>query len=56
MYNGFGNSLIIQGGFLFVFDLIAYGIHRSRSKKELWPLIDKINLSGNGFGIKVKIK
>ena len=56
MYNGFGNSLIIQGGFLFVFDLIAFGIHRSRSKKELWSLIDKINLSGNGFGIKVKIK
>ena len=56
MYKGFGNSLIIQGGFLFVFDLIAFGIHRSRSKKELWSLIDKINLSGNGFGIKVEIK
>ncbi len=29
---GFGNSLILQGGFLLIFDLIQYGNHRRNGK------------------------
>lgn len=29
MFNGYGRSVILQGGFLFVFDLIMYGIQRN---------------------------
>lgn len=54
LFNGFGNSLIIQGGFLLVFDWIAYGIHRSRSKKYLSPILNNLELSDSGLGIKYK--
>ena len=52
-YKGYGNGLLVQGGFLLIFDWIAYGIHRSRAKKVLQPLLDTVELSDNGFGIKV---
>lgn len=51
-FNGFGNGLILQGGFLLVFDLTAYFIHNRHRKKSLNPLIKNIELSENGFGIK----
>ncbi len=54
LYRGYGNSLLVQGGFLLVFDWIAYGIHSSRSKKGLQPIIEKIELSDSGFGLKYK--
>ncbi len=31
-FMGYGKSLILQGGFLFVFDLTAYFLHKSQSK------------------------
>jgi hypothetical protein len=51
-FNGFGNGLILQGGFLLVFDLTAYFIHNRHRKKSLNPLIKNIELSDNGLGIK----
>jgi hypothetical protein len=54
LYRGYGNSLLMQGGFLLVFDWIAYGIHCSRSKKRLQPILEKIELSDSGFGFKYK--
>ncbi len=54
-FKGFGNSLLIQGGFLLVLDWVAYGIHRSHNKNELSPLLDRIELSDNGFGLKLKL-
>lgn len=54
-FNGFGNGLILQGGFLLVFDLTAYFIHNRHRKNELNPFLEKIALSDNGLGIKVSI-
>ena len=51
-FNGFGNGLILQGGFLLVFDLTAYFIHNRHRKKALNPLIENIELSDNGIGFK----
>jgi hypothetical protein len=42
--NGFGNGLILQGGFLFIFDLTAYVIHKCHSYKSL----NKLEISPNG--------
>ena len=39
---GYGNSMLLQGGFLLLFDWIAYGVHRKHSKSILTPLIQKI--------------
>jgi hypothetical protein len=33
--NGFGNGLILQGSFLFAFDLTAYAVHHRHGKKVL---------------------
>lgn len=55
MFNGFGNSLLLQGGFLFVFDLTAYAIHKSHSNRSLSPFLEKVELSQNGLGIRYNI-
>ncbi|WP_206203764.1 DUF6992 family protein, partial [Thermococcus sp. M36] len=49
---GYGSSLILQGGFLLVFDIIQYLEHRQNGKK-LNSLIDKISLGStpNGAGL-----
>ena len=54
-FNGFGNGLILQGGFLLVFDLTAYFIHNRNRKKGLNPIIRNIQLSDTGLGIKWNI-
>jgi hypothetical protein len=51
-FNGFGNSLLLQGGFLFVFDLTAYIIHNRHSKESLNQIMNTIELSSNGLGLK----
>jgi hypothetical protein len=50
-YNGYGNSLLMQGGFLFLFDLTAYVIHNRHSKKSLDNLMNSIEMSSNGIGL-----
>ncbi|MGB0984157.1 MAG: DUF6992 family protein [Saprospiraceae bacterium] len=52
-WTGFGQSLILQGGFLLVFDLIQYGIHAHKNK-ELKGFLEKNNVSIglNGIGIR----
>lgn len=53
--NGYGNSVILQGGFLFLFDLTAYLIHAAHRKNQLHPILDKIELSSTGLGIKYQL-
>lgn len=55
-FNGFGNSLILQGGFLLVFDMTAYFIHNRHRKKSLNPLIKNVELSDNGIGLKWNLR
>jgi hypothetical protein len=40
MFRGYGQSLLLQGGFLLVFDLVMYGIQRG-SRKLLEPLLNE---------------
>jgi hypothetical protein len=51
-FNGYGNSLLLQGGFLFLFDLTAYIIHNHHSKRSLDNLLNSVQLSSSGFGIQ----
>jgi hypothetical protein len=55
-FNGFGNSLLMQGGFLFVFDLTAYMIHNRHSKKSLDKLINSVEMSSAGLGLQWTIQ
>jgi hypothetical protein len=52
-FNGFGNSLILQGGFLFIFDLVAHAIHAQHRKKVLNPIIDRLSVSSTGIGLRL---
>lgn len=42
LFEGYGNSLLLQGGFLFVFDLAAYGIHRFHYNQNFEKLKNKV--------------
>ena len=49
--NGFGISLIVQGGFLFLFDLTAYFFHTSHGRSLTKNPIGSIGMSSNGIGL-----
>lgn len=55
MFNGFGNSLLLQGGFLFIFDLTAYVIHKRHANKGLNPFLEKVELSRSGIGLRYSL-
>ena len=47
---GYGRSIILQGGFLFLFDLILYLSHQPYTK-SLFQITEKINVSTAGLTI-----
>lgn len=52
---GYGNSLLLQGGFLLVFDIALYFIHQNNANINLYPHLESF-LSGRvGFGINLKL-
>ncbi|MDG1914154.1 MAG: hypothetical protein P8I55_06150 [Crocinitomix sp.] len=59
-YRGWGNSLIMQGGFLFILDLTATILHTKHRKNKLqgfWDKMDAIDLglSANGIGLQIHL-
>lgn len=48
---GFGKSLILQGGFLLFFDLSAYFVQRRNRIKRLDPFIKNVTLSSKDLGL-----
>jgi hypothetical protein len=50
-FNGFGNSLLLQGGFLFLFDIAAHAIHVRHANNKLSPIMDRLTLSSTGVGL-----
>jgi hypothetical protein len=39
LLRGYGFSLIVQGGFLLIFDLIMFFVHKSHATQYLYPII-----------------
>ena len=54
-FMGYGSSMILQGGFLLFFDWIAYSVHRKNAKNKLAPILQKIEPSDQGIGLKYKL-
>lgn len=54
-YRGWGNSLIMQGGFLFAFDLAATILHTRHRRAKLDGFLENIDLSDNGLGLKYRL-
>jgi hypothetical protein len=55
-FTGWGQSLIVQGGFLCLFDATMYVIHSRHGKKKLYPLFDKVSISTSGLGLKIGLQ
>ena len=51
---GFGESLVLQGGFLFVFDLGYYLVQKNHGEK-LFSLVDNLAIHPSGFRLVWKI-
>ncbi len=52
---GYGNSLLLQGGFLLIFDLIQYGQHRKNTKwLEQRQGKLELGLGGNGLALNYR--
>ncbi len=49
--HGFGRAVMLQGGFLLVFDAIFYAVHKSHSQ-ELMTILNSISLSSQGFSLR----
>lgn len=52
---GYGNSLLLQGGFLLVFDVALYFIHQSNADINLYPHLESFLAGGLGVGINLKL-
>lgn len=51
-FRGYGNSIMVQGGFLMLYDAIMYSIHRSHGK-QLKGLGDKVMLNAGPGAISL---
>ncbi len=51
-FKGYGNSIMLQGGFLLVYDAINYAIHRKHGK-QLNAMVEKLELSGNPVSVSL---
>lgn len=54
LYTGYGNSLILQGSFLLVFDAMAYWIHHQHGKEI--PMLENVTLQPTAQGISLVVQ
>jgi hypothetical protein len=53
--SGYGKSILLQGGFLFLFDLTAYLTHKTHRKQLINSSIGSIGMSPTGIGLSWNI-
>jgi hypothetical protein len=53
--NGYGNSFIVQGGFLLIFDAVMYALHKKHHNEVLEPILENVELSATGMRIRVPL-
>lgn len=54
-FRGWGNSLILQGGFLLAFDLTSFVLHQRNRKSNIDPIIMNLSFKGNELGLVIKL-
>jgi hypothetical protein len=50
---GYGNSLLLQGGFLLAFDLILYFVHDHNATVLLYPFLEPVLTGSAGIGARI---
>ena len=51
-FEGFGNSILMQGGFLFILDITAYVLYKRHANNKLNGFLDNVELSQTGIGLR----
>lgn len=51
-FKGFGKSIVVQGSFLLVLDVVMYLVHKGHRNKDLNPLLENIDLGLTGFRVR----
>ena len=51
---GYGNSLLLQGAFLFLFDTSLFFIHRNHAGLHLYPQLESLAEGGAGLGMLLR--
>jgi hypothetical protein len=54
-FRGYGNSLLLQGGFLLLFDVSLFFIHQNNANINLYPHLESFLTGGVGLGINWKL-
>ena len=52
---GYGNSLLLQGGFLLLFDVTLFFIHQNNANINLYPHLESFLAGGVGLGVNLKL-
>jgi hypothetical protein len=52
---GYGNSLLLQGGFLLLFDVSLFFIHQNNANINLYPHLESFLAGGVGIGVNLKL-
>jgi len=55
MFRGYGDSMVLQGSFLFAFDLVAFAIHKQHFNVNK-SLFEKVSMSTTPQGIRLAIQ
>ena len=57
MFKGYGDSMVLQGSFLFAFDLVACAIHKRHYNREANTFLNKLSVRsfGQGIGLTVRL-
>ena len=51
MFRGYGDSMVLQGSFLFAFDLVAYAVHKRHYNQEANTFLNKLSVRSYGQGV-----
>lgn len=54
-FQGYGTSLMLQGGFLLAFDLTQFLLHHQQAAPKLRRVMEGISVSENGLGLLISI-
>ena len=55
-FMGWGKSLVLQGGFLFAYDIAMFIVHRRHGERGIMKLLDNVQFSGTGIGFNIPLE
>jgi hypothetical protein len=56
LWQGYGQSLFVQGGFLLLFDVSVFAIHHLSTEPMIRNVLQSVRLTSNGAGMEVGVR